>query len=91
MVPQEAISKAGHCKGNGRLGVSLCQLQAAALQIQIRLLILSHPVYFFPIVALKTDCQGIISPYDGLPLSSPDLQASAFCAGGLIVIPVIFL
>ena len=90
IVPQEPIAHAGHREGNGCLAVLLRQLQQTPLHIHVRLLVLPHAKYLFPVVAFKTDRQPVIAGRIGRPFAVDHLQAVAFLRDGAAVVAVIF-
>ena len=60
IVPQKAIPKTGNRKGNADLGIPLFQIEQRTLEIQMRLLILAHPIEFLFVICVKPDCQTIV-------------------------------
>ena len=78
IVPQKSVSQGADHKGYGDLAVALGQFQHAPLQVQVRLLILSHAVYFFIFVGIKPDGESVFASAGiSLPFPVHDLQAAA--------------
>ena len=78
IVPQEAVTQGGNHEGHGNLAVALGQFQHRTLQVQVRLLILPHPVDLLAFIGVKTHGQLIFpGADDALPFPVDDFQAAA--------------
>ena len=87
IVPQHAISPVREDERHAGLGIPVGQFDHAALQIQKRLLILSHTVQLLTVIRLKTNGQPImIRALSGVKCARHDLQCTGepvapFCLG----------
>ena len=90
IVPQEAVTFAGDIEGHADLGVALGQLQDAAFQIQVRLLILPHAVYLLALLSLEAHCDAVITAADRLELAGEHFHAGAVLIGATPVSGVFF-
>ena len=77
IVPEQSVPRTGENERYRYLRIPLRQFYDAALQIQIRLLILSHSVQLL-VLCLEPDCQcNIIRPANGMIHSWIQLQRTA--------------
>ena len=91
VVPQEPVAQGRNRKRHRDLRIALRQLQRAALQVQIGLLVLAHAEDLLPVVALELDVQLVLRPADdALPGAVDDLEAPALARERAVIHPVVF-
>ena len=78
IVPQQAVAEAGDREGHADLAVALGELEGAALQVQVGLLVLAHAVEPFAVVGIEAHGQSVFAAADvALPFPVHHLQAAA--------------
>ena len=78
-MPQKAVAQAGKHKGHAGLRVAVRQFERAALDVQVRLLVLAHAEQFFVRVGFKAGGELVIAAQDGVELARVDLQGADKC------------